>query len=131
MCRQGASVIQTAVLDAIKDPSVRVYVVWVPILPTDHAAPDEETRSLLPDGRASHFWDADGALPGLFNAVLRLPVDYPAWDVYMVYPPSATWEKEPPAPVYWEHQLPGVTAAPQLNGKAFAEHLRLITRATP
>ena len=129
MCRQGASVIQTAVLDSIKDTSIRAYVVWVPVLETDQDAPDEETRSLVPDRRAAHFWDAAGILPKLFSGVLRLPTGYPAWDVYLIYPRGATWEREPPAPVYWQHQLPGVTAAPQLHGETFLERLRLVAGA--
>ena len=124
MCRQGASVIQKQVLDTIKDPSVRVYVVWVPILATDHSAPDEGTLSLLPDKRASHFWDAKRMLPEQFQTPLGLPTTTPAWDVYLIYPPGVKWGQEPPAPVYWQHQLGRVTNAPRLDGKSFADHLR-------
>jgi hypothetical protein len=128
-CRQGASVIQTAVLNTVKDPSLRVYVAWARVLPTDQDAPDEETRSLVPDERAAHFWDAEGSLPALFSSVLQLPAGYPAWDVYLAYPPGVTWEKEPPTPLYWQHQLPGVTAGPRLDGETFAGYLRLIIDA--
>jgi hypothetical protein len=126
MCRQGASVIQSAVLHAISDPSVRAYVAWVPILPHDTDAPDEETRALVPDERATHFWDAEGNLPGLFHSVLQLPADYPAWDVYLVYPPGARWDTEPPAPSYWQHQLGDLPNAPLLDGPSLAAQLRSI-----
>ncbi len=124
MCRQGASVIQTSVLDAISDPSLRAYVAWVPILPDDTGAPDEATRSLVPDPRASHFWDAERRLPEPFNRVLGLPAGWPAWDVYLAYPPGVRWEKGPPAPAFWHHQLGDLAIAPRLDGEAFATQLR-------
>jgi hypothetical protein len=124
MCRQGASVIQTAVLDPISDPSLRAYVAWVPILPEDTSAPDEETRSLVPDPRASHFWDAERRLPGPLSRVLSLPEGWPAWDVYLAYPPGVRWESEPPAPAFWHHQLGDLAIAPRLDGEAFAVQLR-------
>ena len=126
MCRQGASVIQTAVLEAIEDPSLRVYVVWVPVLPADQRTPAQEACSLASDKRAAHFWDAEGALPRTFSDVLNLPSGCPAWDVYLTYPPGIRWEEGPPAPPYWQHQLGAVARAPQLEGEALAAHLRLI-----
>jgi hypothetical protein len=114
-------------LSAIEDASVRVYVVWVPILPTDRGTPSQETRGLVHDERAAHFWDAKGVLPGLFQSTLDLRPGIPAWDVYMIYPPGIWWQKTPPKPAYWEHQL-GVTNAPRLNGRTFAAHLRKVLR---
>lgn len=125
MCRQGASVIQREVLDTIKDPSVRVFIAWVPILASDRHAPDGDTLSLAQDKRTTHFWDVKGKLPVLFQKTLNL-FPHPAWDVYLIYPPGAKWEQEPPKPVYWQHQLGGVTTAPQLDGKLFAEKLRKV-----
>ena len=130
MCRQGASVIQKQVLDTVKDPSIRVYVAWVPILPSDGSAPDKDTLALVPDKRASHFWDAKGTLPVLFQKPLGLPKECVAWDVYLIYPPGVRWESEPPKPVYWQHQLGGVTTAPRLEGKTFASRLRKVLKTT-
>ena len=126
MCRQGASVIQNAVLEAIEDPSLRAYVVWVPVLPADLSAAAQEACSLVPDRRASHFWDSGGALARTFSRVLGLPLGSPAWDVYLAYPPGMRWEEEPPEPPYWQHQLGGLVVAPQLDGEKLAAHVRLI-----
>jgi len=126
MCRQGASVIQTAVLEAIKDPSLRVYVAWVPVLPGDQSKTAQEACSLVPDERACHFWDAEGVLQRTFSCVLNLPSGCPAWDVYLAYPPGMRWEEEPPGPPYWQHQLGGLAVAPQLDGETLAAHVRLI-----
>lgn len=125
MCRQGASVIQEAVLNTVKDPSLRVYVAWVPILATDRETPDQDTISLVFDKRSLHFWDGAGKLLLLFQKTLGLG-KRPAWDVYLVYPPGVTWEDEPPTPAYWQHQLGGVTSAPFLDGKTFAKVLRRV-----
>ena len=117
---------QTAVLDEIDDPSLRVYVAWVPVLAEDVEAPDEQTLALVPDRRARHFWDAEGHLPKLFHSVLQLPADWPAWDVYLAYPPGVTWGDKPPAPAYWEHQLGHTLDAPMLDGRAFAAGVRAL-----
>ncbi len=103
-----------------------MLVAWVPILQDDTGPPDDATRSLVRDERASHFWDPEGTLPKPFRAVLGLPEDWPAWDVYLIYPPGVMWTDEPPAPVYWQHQLGDLPAAPKLNGKTFAAELRSI-----
>lgn len=129
MCRQGASVIQQQVLEAVKDPSVRVFVAWVPILPSDKEAPDDQTLRLVCDNRAAHFWDARARLPVLFTETLGLGPFRPAWDVYLIDPPGITWEDKPPKPAYWQHQLGGVTAAPRLDGKTLAAELRKILGA--
>jgi len=126
MCRQGASVIQTAVLDAIDDPSLRAYVVWVPVLPADLRMAAREASSLVPGKRASHFWDSEGVLARTFSRVLGLPSGCPAWDVYLTYPAGIRWEQEPPTPPYWQHQLGAAASAPQLHGETLATHLRLI-----
>ena len=115
---------QSSVLDTIRDPSLRVFVAWVPILPGDTAAPDAETQALVSDARAQHFWDEQRLLPPLFNATLKLPEGWPAWDVYLAYPPGVTWEQAPPAPAFWYHQLGDEPQAPKLDGAAFAEQLR-------
>ncbi len=119
MCRQGASVIQTNVLDAIDDPSLRAYIVWVPMLPDDSDSTAREACALVPDRRAAHFWDAEARLPGLFAGVLGLPEGWSAWDVYLAYAAGVTWEEQPPAPGYWEHQLGDLPSAPRLDGEAF------------
>src|SRR6266568_3166627 len=125
MCRQGASVIQNQVLQAVPDRSVSAYVVWVPILPADRGEPGPETLSLVTDRRATHFWDTEGHLPELFKKTLGLEQKRWAWDVYLIYPPGTRWDQElPPKPVYWQHQLPGIEIAPRLEGKSFAAFLR-------
>ena len=135
MCRQGASVIQTKVLAKIDDASfrndvsLRAYVAWVPILPDDREDLAHDSALLVPDDRASHFWDRSKALPPLFAPVLGLPEYWPAWDVYLAYPAGATWDDEPPAPAFWHHQLGDLDLAPKLDGTAFEKQLRELMEA--
>jgi hypothetical protein len=115
---------QTAVLDTIDDPSLRVYVAWVPILPEDTEEMARESSVLVQDRRAQHFWDATRALPPMFAAILGLPDGSPAWDVYLAYPPVVMWDRRPPEPAFWHHQLGDEPAAPVLDGGAFAAQVR-------
>lgn len=124
MCRQGASAIQTDILGAIDDLSLRAYVAWVPILPEDGEAQALDSAGLVPDPRAVHFWDAQKALPPLFAPLLGLPEGWPAWDVYLAYPGGATWGDAPPAPSFWHHQLGDLDIAPRLDTETFAAALR-------
>ena len=127
MCRQGVSVIQSKVLDVLKDNSLRVIVVWVPMLPTDKDAPDQDTLALMPDKRATQFWDAKRSTPFPVGRALGLPEGFAAWDVYLLYPPGAKFEQQMPKPVYWQHQLP-VKTAPRLNGNSFAAEVRKVLK---
>lgn len=73
----------------------------------------EDATRLVPDQRATHFWDASGATVRGYRKTLDLPE--PAWDIYMVYGSDAKWTGElPPAPDYWEHQL-GTASRPRVH----------------
>ena len=129
MCRQGASAIQTAVLDAIGEPALRAYVAWVPILPDDNEPAARESCGLVTDARAAHFWDEQRVLPDTFASVLGLPEGWPAWDVYLAYPPGVTWPdsiENAPAPAFWHHQLGDLELAPKLDAPAFAVGVKAI-----
>ena len=130
MCRQGASAIQSKVLGKIDDASFRndgsfrAHIAWVPILPDDSEEAARSSAALVSDARASHYWDAEKALPPLFAPLLGLPEDWPAWEVYLAYPAGPTWQDEPPAPAFWHHQLGELDLAPKLDGEAFEKQLR-------
>jgi hypothetical protein len=82
---------------------------------------------LVPDVRATQYWDGTGVTMRDYRAALGLPED--AWDVYLVYGPDARWDGElPPKPDYWMHQL-GPPGDPQIRGPyldpaVFAAHVR-------
>ena len=118
---------QTAVLDTIAGPALRMYVIWVPILPEDSEGAARESSALVPDARAAHFWDAERALPELFSTLLALPEGWPAWDVYLAYARGVAWPDMPPEPSFWHHQLGEEPDAPVLDGATFAAGVRALS----
>ncbi len=126
MCLRGASEIQSKVLDQVKNPDLRVYSVYVPILRGDTEENLPSAIKRLPDSRVVFFWDSKGELTQSYSSVLKLRTGQPAWDVYMVFDREAEWKAEPPAPNYWMHQLGGVAPERRLNGDTLATEIKKV-----
>ena len=78
-----------------------------------------EASRLAGDPRVSQYWDGANTLGEEYASVLGLRE--PAWDVYLLFTPHQKWDAGlPPKPVFWMHQLGGVTHAPRLDGRLFA-----------
>jgi hypothetical protein len=91
--------------------------VWVPKLYGSESDVAMATR-FVPDPRATHFWDGSSVLVHQYDTVLGLGQD--AWDVYLLYGPTARWDgPAPPHPDFWMHQL-DVDKAPFLDPNVFA-----------
>jgi hypothetical protein len=119
-CLRGATDMQR-VLAGQHDPRLRAYIVWVPKLGAREGNVAEATRT-VEDQRASHYWDGAGYLIHVYDRVLGLGQD--AWDVYLIYGPSARWDGAlPPAPAVWMHQLGGGVAGNHLDVTAFAHQV--------
>ncbi len=97
----------------MKGRDVKVYSVWVPILPSDGEFAVGRATKNLADGRVTHYWDAHGELVKSFAPVLGLG-DRPAWDVYLLYDKDTQWTDSPPKPVFWQEQL-GISEETQLD----------------
>ncbi len=79
-----------------------------------------EASRLAGDPRVSQYWDGANALGEAYASVLGLSQS--AWDVYLLFDPSQKWPGDlPPKPVFWMHQLRGVTRAPRLDAHVFAQ----------
>ncbi len=91
----------------VRDPDLRAFVVWEPVLLTDWHAPGKAVVARIPDARAVQFWDAPHALS---KAIRSAAQSDPAavlgehrlhgsiiWDFVAVYPPSARWTGAFPA----------------------------------
>jgi hypothetical protein len=104
---------QRSVLSKYTDPTLRVYMVWVPKLRgLERDVPSATIQ--FPELRALHFWDEPSVLVQGYRDTLRLSED--AWDVFLLYGPEATWAGDrPPEPSYWAHQL-GSEGKPRLQG---------------
>ena len=55
------------------------------------------------DNRLSYYWDRDRLTGQRWQKVLGTPRE--AWDVYLLYGAGTQWDKEPPTPDFWMHQL--------------------------
>jgi hypothetical protein len=124
---------QNGVLAQTNDPRLRAYVAWVPMFRgREQDVPKETTE--VPDARASHYWDGRSLLTQQYRRTLGF--NEPAWDIFLLYGPRATWNGEqPPAPAYWMHQL-GSPRRPRVNGPyldaaVFLEKTRELLNQTP
>ncbi len=70
-----------------------MYAVWVPFLGASKPSADLSKR-LLPDPRVLQYWDG-GALTSQWFAKNVEHSSFPAWDVYYLYGPEATWTSVP------------------------------------
>ncbi len=89
-------------LDNLKGQDVKVYSVWVPILPSDAKLTVGRATKSLTDPRVTHYWDGESELVKGFAPVLGVPK---TWDVYLLYDKDAEWKDTPPKPIFWQEQL--------------------------
>jgi len=95
------------VLRDVRDPNLRVFVVWEPVLLTDWHAPGGGAVALIPDARAQQFWDPKHLLSAEIRRAaqsnetgvlgehrLRAAV---VWDFVALYPPGVRWSDAFPA----------------------------------
>lgn len=84
---------QREILEAEPAADLRVYSVWIPFLGGTSEAADV-SRRVLPDPRVDQFWDGEAVTSMWFaEHVDHSPA--PAWDVYYLFGPEATWAGVP------------------------------------
>jgi hypothetical protein len=101
------------ILKQTQSESVRVFVVWEPMLPTDWYRPTRPTLKRVSDSRAVQFWDKNHLIAAQVKQQLqRFHGTDPSccedrghlWDMAAVYPPGVKWGEVAPAfddgPVY-------------------------------
>ena len=108
---------------------MRVYVVWVPSLPTDKEDRVPSATTKIMDERASHYWDAEGELVKAYGRVLRLEGDQTAWDVYYLFGRDIEWQDEPPAPTFFMDQV-GLPGGQPLDADQLAAEIRKLLQRT-
>jgi len=124
-CRRGASLVQKQALDQIPGGKVKVFVVWIRRYFGDSHDAAQEATTLVPDRRASHFWDGSGRLSRRYAKIVDLPGKRTfAWDGYFVFGPKTKWAENPPTPDFWMHQLGGPQTGNFLDGAKFREAIR-------
>ena len=94
-----------SVIAANERAGLSVYVVWLPILPTDFSAPNTSAMGRVPDTRVRQFWDRDRLIA---KAIAAAGPTQPVpdccdmngilWDLTTVYSRGLRWEDRlPPA----------------------------------
>ena len=102
---QGASALQDTLKQA-QGLSIRLLIVWEPVLWSDLGPPTASVLSLVPDERAVQFWDKNRLLsesmvraaledPSLLATGDAVTPEMIVWDFVAVYPPGAVWGKHP------------------------------------
>jgi hypothetical protein len=115
-CRSGFTDMQK-VLKAIPDDRLRVYIVRLPMFPGDSRKWAQTRSDEFSDKRVSYYWDGEKIAGKAWQNVLGTKRE--AWDVYLLYGAESQWDKNPPAPDFWMHQLSGLSHAPRLDTAVF------------
>ena len=117
--------VRDQVLEQVTSPELASYFVWEPVLGDDDEGGARRATVLVPDARARHYWTPTDSTAWAFQAALPL-VDEFAWDVYLVYDRGVEWTGEhPPAPSYYQHQLPGrLPQERMLDGAVLRQEVR-------
>ncbi len=84
---------QREILESYRTSNLRVYAIWVPFLGAGRQSAELSER-LLPDPRVLQYWDGS-ALTSQWFAKNVEHSSFPAWDVYYLYGPEATWTSAP------------------------------------
>jgi hypothetical protein len=115
-------VVQSA-LETLEGEALDVFVVWIPAIAGDRYEATDDAKTLIPDGRATHYWDGGQALGEVLSPTLGIRAKM-AWDVYVLYGKDAVWDGGPPAPTSWMHQKFGEDPALELNEEQLVEKIR-------
>jgi hypothetical protein len=97
---RGASALQD-LLQKSPDPSLRVFVVWEPVIWSDLTPPLTSVLMHVSDRRAAQFWDRERMVSaGLLRVIKTGEDDAIVWDCVAIYPPGARWIVDPPEPAF-------------------------------
>lgn len=91
-CVDGAEWIQAEILKKYNDATLGMYVVWLPMLPTD--ARDRWNSKLIDDPRASHYWNGPRSVGAWFadNLSACPSLGAVAWDAIYIFDADASWD---------------------------------------
>jgi hypothetical protein len=103
LCLRNAEMIERRLLDRLGDPSLKVYVVWVPAMGKEDRKVTQTRTSLLVDPRATHYWAEDMSLAEAFKQPLGMKSSS-AWDVFLVFRPGVRWGEAAPRPDLYMHR---------------------------
>lgn len=83
---------QTQLLKEYSSEELRVYAVWLQMLPS--ITNDKWDPTIIPDARVKHFWDGDLDVARWFARQVD-GYEGVSWDMYYLYGPNAVWKSVP------------------------------------
>lgn len=106
MCQDGARLVHDNAITNLESEHLTVFVIWLSKYPGDNRDKAVDGTRIVPDERATHYWDSNGYVPKQFGVALGLPEGKQfAWDTYMIFGADAVWKDKLPVPHDWMHQL--------------------------
>lgn len=99
---------QHFLMQRLQLPGLRAYFVWTPILGSDTRIVARENSRTYATPNSVHYWTPTQKLAKDLAPVLHMGAGRLAWDIYLLYAPGVIWDREPPAPSYWQrkHDIP-------------------------
>jgi hypothetical protein len=127
-CRHGADAIKETLAGDARDESVRLFIVWAPMLAPDDEAAAREAVSLFAGMSVVQFYDPERRVGEAFRKEVfpraademrqSLPSGHyleeslagrsnevPEWDVYMFFTTATLWNSAAPRPIHWVRQI--------------------------
>lgn len=105
-CLEGARAVRQSIIARNPIPGLTVFVVWIDILPRDNSfSAGTSAKTYFADTQAIQFHDPERRAGKAFAEALGAEKDKVAWDFYLFFDADQSWEKGPPSPKAYIHQL--------------------------
>ncbi len=122
---------QQAVLRDYPHADIRAAWVWIRMLAYDDEDAARRGASKVDrDPRVHQFWDPERRIGSAVAHSLGGRPRRVAWDIYLFYDGTQSWDDTPPAPFDWAHQMTGTDWADPAryhHGDDLLAALRVIT----
>jgi len=122
-CLNSAQIVKRYLLDKVHDDSLRIYVLWGPMLGDEKEADAREATAFLADPRVTHYWTATNTLAAQFGRAVKLPEKELGWDTFQLFSSGATWGEALPTPGHFWHMNKPLPGELVLNGNALREQV--------
>lgn len=103
-CIGGAESVKETIIKKAQEEEVEVSIVWINMVDADNEVEASFAANIFKDYPVQQFFDTD-KLIGQNIAKSLWDNDEIAWDIYMLFNESDTWDNAFPKPIDYYHQL--------------------------
>jgi mercuric ion transport protein len=129
-CLLGAESVQKAIVENMAKKNISVIIVWTNMLTSDGENTAYRAASLFKQKNIAQFFDQENKFGDIAAKAISSRGEQ-AWDIYMYFDKSLTWQESLPRPFEYVHQLgPSTTWADQTKyfcGNNLTKRLQDIT----